>query len=63
MPVLLPGWLDAAMAPQTGMPAPPRLTWDDIGRLEITVRHRETGIEWPVRFRSELPARLQAATG
>ncbi|MFL6078838.1 MAG: glycosyltransferase family 2 protein [Ornithinibacter sp.] len=61
MPELLPGGLTAAMEAQTGMPAPPRLTWDDLGRLEITVRHRETGIEWPVRFTSEL--RRPAADG
>ena len=54
MPELLAEGLIPAMAAQTGASAHPRVAWEDLGRLEITVRHRVTGVEWPVRSRFEL---------
>lgn len=54
IPELPPPGLTGWMAPRSGIGPLPRLTWEDLGGLEITVRHRATGIEWPIRFRSDV---------
>lgn len=53
-PELPPPGLTGWMAPRSGIGRLPSLTWEDLGGLEITVRHRATGIEWPIRFRSDV---------